>query len=85
MYGVNAWKHWVNQKNEQLNKAATINKKIKTFKTDILQCTAEELCRSLCLFIKELRKPNGEQYNADSIYYLCLGKSLVHIKSHLIN
>jgi ribosomal protein S8E len=73
-YGVNAWKHWVLQKNQQLEKALKQNHRIKLFKTDILQCTADELNYTLCLFVKEVRKPNGEEYAPDSIYYLCLGR-----------
>ncbi|GAB6026794.1 hypothetical protein CHUAL_014097 [Chamberlinius hualienensis] len=72
-YGVNAWKHWVLQKNNQLEKASATNRKLKLFKTDILQLTADELNYSLCLFVKEVRKPNSEEYAPDSIYYLCLG------------
>ncbi|XP_064627883.1 zinc finger MYM-type protein 3-like isoform X2 [Lineus longissimus] len=72
-YGVNAWKHWVLQKNTQLEKVSKHNHRIKLFKTDILQCTSDELNYTLCLFVKEVRKPNGEEYAPDSIYYLCLG------------
>lgn len=39
-------------------------------KLDVLRCSAEELNHS---FMKEARKPNGEEYAPDSIYYLCLG------------
>ena len=75
-YGVNAWKHWVIAKNAQLESASKTgsNKKLKPFKADLLQCTADELNFALCLFVKEVRKPNGEEYAVDSIYYLCLGK-----------
>ena len=80
-YGVNAYKHWVMQKNVQLDKTvstsrgttAAATQKVKPFKLDVLQCTADELNYSLCLFVKEVRKPNGEEYAPDSIYYLCLG------------
>lgn len=75
-YGVNAFKHWVIQKNAQLEQASKpgFGKTLKTFKSDILQCTADELNYSLCLFVKEVRKPNGEEYAVDSIFYLCLGR-----------
>lgn len=75
-YGVNAFKHWVIQKNSQIEQASKPGhgKSLRTFKTDILQCTADELNYSLCLFVKEVRKPNGEEYAVDSIYYLCLGE-----------
>lgn len=71
-YGVNAWKQWVMQKNAELEK--TNSKKVKPFKTEILQLTADELNFALCLFVKEVRKPNGGEYAPDTIYYLVLGK-----------
>ncbi|KAL0275450.1 UNVERIFIED_CONTAM: hypothetical protein PYX00_003289 [Menopon gallinae] len=72
-FGVNAWRHWVMQKNAELEKAAMTNRKIKLFKPELLQLTADELNFSLCLFVKEVRKPNGAEYAPDTIYYLCLG------------
>uniref|UniRef100_A0A667ZJM4 TRASH domain-containing protein n=1 Tax=Myripristis murdjan TaxID=586833 RepID=A0A667ZJM4_9TELE len=42
-------------------------------KEDILQCDSTELSFALCRFIKEVRRPNGETYSPDSIFYLCLG------------
>ncbi|XP_076373398.1 zinc finger protein without children isoform X3 [Tachypleus tridentatus] len=71
-FGVKAWKHWVVQKNYQLEKGSQ-SRKLKLFKTDLLQLSPDELNYSLCLFVKEVRKPNGEEYAPDSIYYLCLG------------
>lgn len=74
MYGVNAWKHWVVQKNTQLEKVMKQGSgRVKLFQTELLQCTPDELNYSLCLFVKEVRKPNGDEYAADSILYLCLG------------
>ncbi|OWF50942.1 Zinc finger MYM-type protein 3 [Mizuhopecten yessoensis] len=73
-YGVNAWKHWVVLKNAQLEKVSKHGSgKLKLFKTDMMGCSADELNYSLCLFVKEVRKPNGDEYAPDSIYYLCLG------------
>ncbi|KAL0115451.1 hypothetical protein PUN28_010765 [Cardiocondyla obscurior] len=72
-FGVNAWRQWVVGKNAELEKQFTPMKKIKLFKTDLLQLTADELNYSLCLFVKEVRKPNGSEYAPDTIYYLCLG------------
>ncbi|XP_008200258.1 zinc finger MYM-type protein 3 isoform X2 [Tribolium castaneum] len=69
-FGVNAWKQWVTTKNTELEKST---KYAKPFKTEILQLTADELNYSLCLFVKEVRKPNGAEYAPDTIYYLCLG------------
>ncbi|KAK5650047.1 hypothetical protein RI129_001076 [Pyrocoelia pectoralis] len=69
-FGVNAWKQWVTTKNAELEKSS---RRVKLFKPEILQLTADELNYSLCLFVKEVRKPNGQEYAPDTIYYLCLG------------
>lgn len=61
-------------KNAELEKQITTSRKVKLFKTDLLQLTADELNYTLCLFVKEVRKPNGAEYAPDTIYYLCLGK-----------
>ncbi|XP_072466186.1 zinc finger MYM-type protein 4 isoform X4 [Notamacropus eugenii] len=42
-------------------------------KEEILSCTFAELSLGLCQFIQEVRRPNGEKYDPDSILYLCLG------------
>lgn len=42
-------------------------------KEDILACSAAELNYGLAQFVKEITRPNGERYEPDSIYYLCLG------------
>lgn len=72
-FGVNAWRQWVVAKNAELEKQSIPTRKIKLFKTDLLQLTADELNYLLCLFVKEVRKPNGAEYAPDTIYYLCLG------------
>lgn len=71
-FGVNAWKQWVTTKNTELEKSS---RRVKLFKNEILQLTADELNYSLCLFVKEVRKPNGTEYAPDTIYYLCLGNN----------
>lgn len=76
-FGVNAWKQWVTFKNAELEKSS---RRVKLFKTEILQLTADELNYSLCLFVKEVRKPNGAEYAPDTIYYLCLGS--FHVQSY---
>ena len=48
-------------------------KYLKTFETDILKLCGDELNFTLCMFVKEVKKPNGEAYAADSIFYLVLG------------
>ena len=46
---------------------------MKPFETDILKLRADELNYTLCMFVKEVRKPNGDPYASDSILYLTLG------------
>lgn len=70
-FGVNAWKQWVMTKNADLEKSSI---RRKPFKSELLQLTADELNYSLCLFVKEVRKPNGSEYAPDTIYYLVLGE-----------
>lgn len=48
-------------------------------KEDILSCTFSELSLGLCQFIQEVRRPNGEKYDPDSILYLCLGIQQVSV------
>lgn len=45
-------------------------------KEDVLQCTTAELSLGLTFFISELKRPNGEPYSPDSLFYLCLGIDL---------
>ncbi|KAG8506823.1 Zinc finger MYM-type protein 4 [Galemys pyrenaicus] len=106
MYGVNAWKNWVQWKNakeeqgdlkcggvehassspcsdplgsaqdqvlsQESSESGCRVRAIK-LKEDILSCTFAELSLGLCQFIQEVRRPNGEKYDPDSILYLCLG------------
>ncbi|XP_078093926.1 zinc finger MYM-type protein 4-like isoform X5 [Mustelus asterias] len=75
MYGVKAWKRWVQFRNEKGDPTEELrfgSRPIK-LKEDILSCTAAELSYGLCQFIREVRRPNGEKYEPDSIFYLCLG------------
>ncbi|NP_001171456.1 zinc finger MYM-type protein 3 isoform 2 [Mus musculus] len=69
-YGVNAWKCWVQSKyaNGETSKAKPMR-----IKEDILACSAAELNYGLAQFVREITRPNGERYEPDSIYYLCLG------------
>ncbi|XP_026155953.1 zinc finger MYM-type protein 4-like isoform X2 [Mastacembelus armatus] len=68
MYGVKAWRNWVQQRNKQPQEPSEVD-----IKEDILQCDSAELSFALSRFIKEVRRPNGEAYGPDSIFYLCLG------------
>ena len=76
---MNAWRHWVLQKNVELDKARAQGRYMKTFDTDILKLRADELIYTLCMFVKEVRKPNGEPYTPDSILYLTLGIQVMFI------
>ncbi|XP_031320572.1 zinc finger MYM-type protein 4 isoform X5 [Camelus dromedarius] len=106
MYGVNAWKNWVQWKNakeeqgelkcggvehassspcsdplgsaqdhalSQESSEPGCRVRAVKLKEDILSCTFAELSLGLCQFIQEVRRPNGEKYDPDSILYLCLG------------
>ncbi|XP_067268318.1 zinc finger MYM-type protein 4 isoform X3 [Chanodichthys erythropterus] len=73
-YGINAWKDWVRWRNAQPNMdAPKIGSHTMTIKEDLLKCCTAELSYGLCKFISEVRRPNGEKYSPDSIFYLCLG------------
>uniref|UniRef100_A0A8C9MQ15 Zinc finger MYM-type containing 2 n=1 Tax=Serinus canaria TaxID=9135 RepID=A0A8C9MQ15_SERCA len=75
-YGVNAWKHWVRSRclDQELPESEEL-KSIKSvkLKEDLLSHTSAELNYGLTHFVNEIRRPNGENYAPDSIYYLCLG------------
>ncbi|XP_026530870.1 zinc finger MYM-type protein 2 isoform X1 [Notechis scutatus] len=75
-YGVNAWKHWVKARN--LEEDLSVLDELKSTKSvklkeDIISHTSTELNFGLAHFVNEVRRPNGENYAPDSIYYLCLG------------
>nr|DBA13708.1 TPA: hypothetical protein GDO54_017052 [Pyxicephalus adspersus] len=76
-YGVNAWKSWVQRKYEggepSRSEEIRFGPKPMRIKEDILTCTAAELNYGLAQFVKEVTRPNGERYEPDSIFYLCLG------------
>lgn len=68
-------------KNAEIEKSSI---RRKPFKSEILQLTADELNYSLCLFVKEVRKPNGSEYAPDTIYYLVLGKILNRVQTNIL-
>ncbi|XP_077052160.1 zinc finger MYM-type protein 4-like isoform X3 [Siphateles boraxobius] len=73
-YGVNAWKDWVRWRNAQPNmETPKFASHSMTIKEDLLKCCTAELSYGLCKFISEVRRPNGEKYSPDSVFYLCLG------------
>lgn len=77
MYGLAAWKRWVTGKNAELAGVSS-SRSMKLVPEDLLTMNCEELNYALCLFLKDLKKPNGETYQPDTIYYLLLG-----IQQHL--
>ncbi|XP_030644396.1 zinc finger MYM-type protein 4 [Chanos chanos] len=73
-YGVNAWKSWVRWRTAQPNMdTPKLGSRPMKLKEDMLQCSTAELSYGLYKFVSEVRRPNGESYSPDSIFYLCLG------------
>ncbi|XP_040055245.2 zinc finger MYM-type protein 4-like isoform X2 [Gasterosteus aculeatus] len=68
LYGVKAWRSWVQQQNKLPRQSNLVD-----IKEDVLQCNSAELSFALSHFIRDVRRPNGETYSPDSIFYLCLG------------
>ncbi|KAL3043474.1 hypothetical protein OYC64_003357 [Pagothenia borchgrevinki] len=78
-YGVEAWKRWIQKRPAQPNmEKPRFGSRPIELKEDVLSCTTAELSYGLCSFISEVKRPNGEPYSADSLFYLCLG-----IQQHL--
>ncbi|XP_061103228.1 zinc finger MYM-type protein 3-like isoform X2 [Conger conger] len=69
-FGVTAWKTWAHSKQPAAEERKTKQCKIKE---DLLSCTAAELNYGLAQFVREFASPDGEQYQADVVYYMCLG------------
>ncbi|KAG7500671.1 hypothetical protein JOB18_025701 [Solea senegalensis] len=73
-YGVDAWKRWIQWRQTQPNLAKPrVGSRPMELKEDLLKCTTAELSYGLCCFISEVKRPNGEPYSPDSLFYLCLG------------
>ncbi|XP_062864108.1 zinc finger MYM-type protein 4 isoform X2 [Trichomycterus rosablanca] len=72
-YGVKAWSGWVRWRSQQADASSL------SVKENVLNCSSEELGDALCHFVGEVRRPNGQTYAPDSVYYLCLG-----IQQHLL-
>ncbi|XP_070995138.1 zinc finger MYM-type protein 4-like isoform X3 [Oncorhynchus clarkii lewisi] len=74
MYGVDAWKRWVQWSKTQPDlEKPRFGSRPMEIKEDVLKCTTAELGYGLCRFICEVKRPNGESYSQDSLFYLCLG------------
>ncbi|XP_048834480.1 zinc finger MYM-type protein 2 [Brienomyrus brachyistius] len=80
-YGVNAWKRWVltsaGQAQDTTKEQLKLAKPVR-LKRNLLSLGAAELSHALSRFVSEVRRPNGDSYAPDSIFYLCLG-----IQQHL--
>ncbi|XP_067341184.1 zinc finger MYM-type protein 4-like isoform X2 [Channa argus] len=73
-YGVDAWKRWIQWRQTQPNlEKPRFGSRPMELKEDLLRCTTAELSYGLCCFITEVKRPNGEPYSPDSLFYLCLG------------
>ncbi|KAL4609140.1 zinc finger MYM-type protein 2-like [Arapaima gigas] len=81
-YGINAWKRWVltatTQKHDSKVKEQLQEGKPARLKRNVLLLSAADLNRALSRFVSEVRRPSGDCYAPDSIFYLCLG-----IQQHL--
>ncbi|XP_057683606.1 zinc finger MYM-type protein 4-like isoform X2 [Corythoichthys intestinalis] len=79
-YGVDAWKRWIRWRDTQpdLEQPPRIGMRQLVLKEDILSCNSAEVSYGLCQFINEVKRPSGERYKPDSLFYLCLG-----IQQHL--
>ncbi|XP_029022708.1 zinc finger MYM-type protein 4 isoform X2 [Betta splendens] len=78
-YGVDAWKRWIQWRRTQPNlRNPRFGSRPIELKEDVLLCATAELSYGLCCFIAEVKRPNGEPYSPDSLFYLCLG-----IQQHL--
>ncbi|XP_071369672.1 zinc finger MYM-type protein 4-like [Centroberyx affinis] len=71
-YGIDAWKSWIRWRETQPN-LDPVPARPMELKEDVLRCTTAELSYGLCRFITEVKRPNGEPYSPDSLFYLCLG------------
>ncbi|XP_077446206.1 zinc finger MYM-type protein 4-like isoform X2 [Stigmatopora argus] len=79
-YGVDAWKRWIRWRDAQpdVEPPPRIGMRPLVLKEDILACNSAEVSYGLCHFIREVKRPCGEPYKPDSLFYLCLG-----IQQHL--
>ncbi|KAM4630941.1 zinc finger MYM-type protein 4-like [Polymixia lowei] len=79
-YGIDAWKRWIQWREKQPNlEKPRFGSRPMELKEDVLRCTTAELSYGLCRFIAEVKRPTGESYSPDSLFYLCLG-----IQQHLV-
>ncbi|XP_042195437.1 transcriptional regulator QRICH1 isoform X3 [Callorhinchus milii] len=76
--GLAIWKSWAQTKNAEFekdseNRPAPIGRRQPLrFQEDLLSSAVAELNYGLCLMLKEARNPEGEAYDPDMLYYICL-------------
>ncbi|XP_055503864.1 transcriptional regulator QRICH1-like isoform X1 [Leucoraja erinacea] len=76
--GLGVWKCWAETKNAEFdkdseNRPAPIGRRQPLrFQENLLSSAVAELNYGLCLMLKEARTPEGEAYNPDMLYYVCL-------------
>jgi hypothetical protein len=77
-YGVSAFQQWCTQRDRPILYPSTTAESTEyLIKSDLLSYTnGDELQHVMDAFIREVRRPTGEQYLPESIYYLCLGMFL---------
>ena len=69
-YGVSAFQQWCAQHNRSI---LLTNEHL--MKSDLFSYpTGDDLQHAMSVFIREVRRPTGEAYLPESIYYLCLGR-----------
>ncbi|KAJ8352603.1 hypothetical protein SKAU_G00240790 [Synaphobranchus kaupii] len=80
-YGLNAWRRWVltsTEKPPDEKGKDQLRVKSVRLRRSLLSLSVAELNCGLARFVGEARRPNGESYAPDSVFYLCLG-----IQQHL--
>ncbi|XP_078270424.1 transcriptional regulator QRICH1 isoform X2 [Rhinoraja longicauda] len=76
--GLGVWKSWAETKNAEFdkdseNRPAPIGRRQPLrFQENLLSSAVAELNYGLCLMLKEARSAEGEAYNPDMLYYICL-------------
>ncbi|XP_034748086.1 uncharacterized protein LOC117956880 isoform X2 [Etheostoma cragini] len=69
--GIAAWKRWIQWRKSQTN-LDLVSNHVGTLNEEVLCCSASELSDSLCCFIAEVKRPDGEPYSPDRVFFLCL-------------
>ncbi|KAM3596650.1 uncharacterized protein V6R79_018521 [Siganus canaliculatus] len=67
--GIEAWKRWIHCRESQSSPASS---RVVRSVEDLLRCSSTELSDSLCCFVSEATRPDGETYSADALFHLCL-------------